>query len=189
MTRLGYTAELGYELWVERERAFDLWDALLLELTPAGDEGDRHGRARPVPDRRRLHHRRRRVRPDRVARTSAASAGRSTSTRASSRGVTASFAIVTQRVAPARERRARLGRRRGERRAALRRRGRGRARHAGGRVALPRRPDARAREDPARAEGRRDEGGRPGRREAEVPGEVVEHPVYDKERRRAKELA
>jgi aminomethyltransferase len=29
MTRLGYTAELGYELWVERERAFDLWDALV----------------------------------------------------------------------------------------------------------------------------------------------------------------
>jgi glycine cleavage system T protein len=29
MTRLGYTAELGYELWVERDRANDLWDALL----------------------------------------------------------------------------------------------------------------------------------------------------------------
>ena len=29
MTRLGYTAELGYELWVERNRALDLWDALL----------------------------------------------------------------------------------------------------------------------------------------------------------------
>ncbi len=28
MTRLGYTAELGYELWVDRERAFELWDAL-----------------------------------------------------------------------------------------------------------------------------------------------------------------
>jgi aminomethyltransferase len=33
MTRLGYTAELGYELWVERDRALDLWDALL----PAGE--------------------------------------------------------------------------------------------------------------------------------------------------------
>lgn len=31
MTRLGYTAELGYELWVDRERALDLWDALLKE--------------------------------------------------------------------------------------------------------------------------------------------------------------
>ena len=29
MTRLGYTAELGYELWVDRDRALDLWDALL----------------------------------------------------------------------------------------------------------------------------------------------------------------
>ncbi len=28
MTRLGYTAELGYELWVERARALELWDAL-----------------------------------------------------------------------------------------------------------------------------------------------------------------
>src|SRR2546430_14714960 len=28
MTRLGYTAELGYELWVDRDRALDLWDAL-----------------------------------------------------------------------------------------------------------------------------------------------------------------
>jgi glycine cleavage system aminomethyltransferase T len=36
MTRLGYTAELGYELWVERERALELWDALLHELTPQG---------------------------------------------------------------------------------------------------------------------------------------------------------
>lgn len=29
MTRLGYTAELGYELWVGRDRASDLWDALV----------------------------------------------------------------------------------------------------------------------------------------------------------------
>jgi aminomethyltransferase len=29
MTRLGYTAELGYELWVERERALELWDVLV----------------------------------------------------------------------------------------------------------------------------------------------------------------
>ena len=36
MTRLGYTAELGYELWVERERALELWDALLETLGPQG---------------------------------------------------------------------------------------------------------------------------------------------------------
>jgi glycine cleavage system aminomethyltransferase T len=36
MTRLGYTAELGYELWVERDRAHELWDALLETGTPAG---------------------------------------------------------------------------------------------------------------------------------------------------------
>ena len=29
MTRLGYTAELGYELWVSRPRALELWDALV----------------------------------------------------------------------------------------------------------------------------------------------------------------
>src|SRR5919109_3387214 len=36
MTRLGYTAELGYELWVERARALDLWDALLAAGAPQG---------------------------------------------------------------------------------------------------------------------------------------------------------
>ncbi len=36
MTRLGYTAELGYELWVERDRALGLWDALLEALAPQG---------------------------------------------------------------------------------------------------------------------------------------------------------
>jgi len=36
MTRLGYTAELGYELWVERDRALDLWDLLVPALTPQG---------------------------------------------------------------------------------------------------------------------------------------------------------
>src|SRR5206468_8831612 len=36
MTRLGYTAELGYELWVERERALELWDALVSALEPQG---------------------------------------------------------------------------------------------------------------------------------------------------------
>jgi glycine cleavage system aminomethyltransferase T len=36
MTRLGYTAELGFELWVERSRCFELWDALIDAGTPAG---------------------------------------------------------------------------------------------------------------------------------------------------------
>jgi aminomethyltransferase len=36
MTRLGYTAELGYELWVERDRALDLWDALVEAGQPQG---------------------------------------------------------------------------------------------------------------------------------------------------------
>ena len=36
MTRLGYTAELGYELWVEQHRALELLDALLAALTPQG---------------------------------------------------------------------------------------------------------------------------------------------------------
>ena len=36
MTRLGYTAELGYELWVDRDRALDLWDALVETGTPSG---------------------------------------------------------------------------------------------------------------------------------------------------------
>ncbi len=36
MTRLGYTAELGYELWVDESRALELWDALLEELGPKG---------------------------------------------------------------------------------------------------------------------------------------------------------
>jgi aminomethyltransferase len=30
MTRLGYTAELGYELWVAADRALELWDALMV---------------------------------------------------------------------------------------------------------------------------------------------------------------
>jgi aminomethyltransferase len=36
MTRLGYTAELGYELWVEEARALELWDALVEALGPEG---------------------------------------------------------------------------------------------------------------------------------------------------------
>src|SRR5437667_4728756 len=35
-TRLGYTAELGYELWVERDRALELWDALVEATEPQG---------------------------------------------------------------------------------------------------------------------------------------------------------
>ena len=36
MTRLGYTAELGYELWVDRDRALELWDVLVEAGMPAG---------------------------------------------------------------------------------------------------------------------------------------------------------
>ncbi len=36
MTRLGYTAELGYELWADRERALELWDALVAAGEPQG---------------------------------------------------------------------------------------------------------------------------------------------------------
>ena len=36
MTRLGYTAELGYELWVDRDRALELWDALVEAGAPQG---------------------------------------------------------------------------------------------------------------------------------------------------------
>jgi aminomethyltransferase len=36
MTRLGYTAELGYELWVDGSRALALWDALLEAGEPHG---------------------------------------------------------------------------------------------------------------------------------------------------------
>ena len=36
MTRLGYTAELGFELWVAQDRCLELWDALLAAGTPAG---------------------------------------------------------------------------------------------------------------------------------------------------------
>jgi aminomethyltransferase len=36
MTRLGYTAELGYELWVDAGRALELWDALIEHTEPLG---------------------------------------------------------------------------------------------------------------------------------------------------------
>lgn len=36
MTRMGYTAELGYELWVRRDRALDLWDVLVKAGEPTG---------------------------------------------------------------------------------------------------------------------------------------------------------
>jgi aminomethyltransferase len=36
MTRLGYTAELGYELWVDAERSLELWDALVEHTEPQG---------------------------------------------------------------------------------------------------------------------------------------------------------
>lgn len=36
MTRLGYTAELGYELWVDADRALELWDAVVAAGEPHG---------------------------------------------------------------------------------------------------------------------------------------------------------
>ncbi|MFZ0172372.1 MAG: aminomethyltransferase family protein [Acidimicrobiales bacterium] len=36
MTRLGYTAELGFELWVDEERALELFDVLVAAGEPAG---------------------------------------------------------------------------------------------------------------------------------------------------------
>jgi aminomethyltransferase len=36
MTRLGYTAELGYEIWVEPARAEEMWDRLMEALAPKG---------------------------------------------------------------------------------------------------------------------------------------------------------
>jgi aminomethyltransferase len=36
MTRLGYTAELGYELWVDAGRALELWDAVVAAGEPHG---------------------------------------------------------------------------------------------------------------------------------------------------------
>lgn len=36
MTRMGYTAELGYELWAGRDQALELWDLLMEAGRPAG---------------------------------------------------------------------------------------------------------------------------------------------------------
>ncbi len=36
ISRTGYTGDLGYEIWVEAERALDLWDALIDAGTPFG---------------------------------------------------------------------------------------------------------------------------------------------------------
>ncbi len=36
ISRTGYTGDLGYEIWVEAERAVDLWDALIQGGTPFG---------------------------------------------------------------------------------------------------------------------------------------------------------
>jgi aminomethyltransferase len=36
ISRTGYTGDLGYEIWVDRERAVDLWDALIDAGTPFG---------------------------------------------------------------------------------------------------------------------------------------------------------
>jgi aminomethyltransferase len=41
LSRTGYTGDLGYEIWIDRARALDVWDALVdagrpFDLTPAG---------------------------------------------------------------------------------------------------------------------------------------------------------
>src|SRR3954468_17048940 len=41
ISRTGYTGDLGYEIWIERDRAVDVWDALMAAgegygITPAG---------------------------------------------------------------------------------------------------------------------------------------------------------
>ena len=36
ITRTGYTGDLGYEIWVDRDRALDLWDVLIETGTPYG---------------------------------------------------------------------------------------------------------------------------------------------------------
>src|SRR3989441_1047518 len=64
ISRTGYTGDLGYEIWVERERAEALWDALMTkgagyDITPAGMlaldvariRGERRCRSSPDTDR------------------------------------------------------------------------------------------------------------------------------------------
>ena len=152
---------------------------------PRGMAAHRHGRARSVPDRGRLHHRRRRVRPDGLpVRVRPRLVGRPRQGRVPGKGRLP--AGPGRDRASADERRARLGRRRRVRRATLRRRRGGRPRDAGRRLPAPRRQDARAGQDPGDLRRARRQGSWPPSRE-ECAGEVVRHPVYDPERRRARE--
>ena len=155
MTRLGYTAELGYELWVDRDRALELWDALVEATEPQGmkvigmaaldlfriEGGFIIGGVEYDPT----------VSPVRDA----VSAGRSRSTRASSRDATASSVTATRPTlrltsvvlesggddasgAPLSVDGAEVG-----------------VRHAGDRLAVPRRQDARARQGAQGADAKR----------------------------------
>ena len=138
MTRLGYTAELGYELWVDRERAFELWDALLAAGEPQGmkmigmialdlfriEGGFIIGG----------------VEYDATVSPYECGLGWSVDLgQGRVPGPGGARARQGGHAAPPDERRARGRRGRGERRAALGRRRGGRARHAGGRLAVPRR--------------------------------------------------
>ena len=149
MTRLGYTAELGYELWVERDRASDLWDALVEAGAPRGlavigmvaldlfriEGGFIIGGVEYDPT------------------VSPYECGLGWSVdldKGDFQGREGCLRDRDETDAAAGERRARVGRRRRERRSALRRRARRGPRHPGGRLPAPGRQDARPREAPPR---------------------------------------
>ena len=165
MTRLGYTAELGYELWVDRDRALELWDALVEAGEPQGmkligmvaldlfriEGGFIIGGIEYDPT------------------VSPYECGLGWSVELDKGEFQGRAALADGQgrdAAPADERRARERRRRGERRAALGRRRGGRHRDAGRGLAVPRRQDARAWRRSARTSGRGPERRRPGRRRA-----------------------
>ena len=151
-----------------------------------GDARDRDGRARPVPDRRRVHHRRGGVRPRRVAvrvrpgvvgrlRQADVAGARRRSSGIATRPGSGSPAWSSSRVAPmppARPSRSTAPTSASSRRPSSRRTStapRSASRRSTG---TPRSPDTLVE---ARFGG------------AAVPGRIVRHPVYDPERRRAKE--
>ena len=61
ISRTGYTGDLGYEIWVDAERAVPLWDALIEAGTPYGITPGGHLGARHRAHRGRAHHARRRL--------------------------------------------------------------------------------------------------------------------------------
>ena len=186
MTRLGYTAELGYELWVERDRSLELWDALVEAGTPNGmkvigmvaldlfriEGGFIIGGVEYDPT----------VSPFECG------LGWSVAFDKGDFQGTRRLRAGPRRDDPASdERRARVRRGRRDRRATFGRRPRDRARHAVGRVPLPGWEDARPREGPQGRARARHEGHAQASGVEEVDGEIVHHPVYDPERKRAKE--